>query len=103
MEWFNYRHTRNRNSEPLRTALADDAFLPGEVPKIVMKCYIQRFSYLDTTDDPKDDKSKLDIESLLITSLFSALLPLVRFRSSHSRLDISLLLESFLQLFHPRL
>jgi hypothetical protein len=30
-------------------ALADDAFLPGKGPKIVMKCYIQRFGYLDTT------------------------------------------------------
>jgi hypothetical protein len=37
-------------------ALADDAFLPGKVPKIVIRCYIQRFSYLDTTNDPADDK-----------------------------------------------
>jgi hypothetical protein len=65
--------------EPLRArvALADDAFLPGRVPKSVIRCYIQRFSYLDTTNDSANDKPKLDIDLLLITSFFSTLLPLV--------------------------
>jgi len=72
--------------------LADDAFFPQEGPKIVIRFYIQRFSDLDTTIDSADDKPKLDIHPLLITSLFSALLSLVRFRGSHRRLDISLFL-----------
>jgi hypothetical protein len=79
--------------EPLRgrAALAYDAFLPGRVPKSVIRCYIQRFSYLYTTNDPANDKPKLDIYDLLITNFFSTLLPLVRFRSSNSSLYLSLL------------